>query len=223
MNLIKHLIVLGIMIFASATSTYAQKPKVKIGIAVSHLYDLYEGPVELTSTVGSINYTSTDIDLKGLNGEYTKFDIGLGLLVEVAVNDRVSLTAAFTKGNMTSQFENLYATSDLSMLTMGYRRYFRPNSDKGKPHLSPYCEVGVGATYFAAERYFVQDQGLFSKTEELAFNSSISVGCIFNLNRKLSVTAAPNFIINYSDAVDGYKNRGVDIMMSSTIGVLFSL
>jgi hypothetical protein len=37
------------------------------------------------------------------------------------------------------------------------------------------------------------------------------------------VTAAPNFIINYSDAVDGYKNKGADIMMSSTIGILFSL
>ena len=76
MNSIKHLIVLGTIIFASTVSTSAQKPKVKIGIGVSHLYDLYEGPIALSSTSGNVTYTVTDIDLKGLNGVYTKFDVG---------------------------------------------------------------------------------------------------------------------------------------------------
>jgi hypothetical protein len=51
----------------------------------------------------------------------------------------------------------------------------------------------------------------------------LAVGVQINVSQKMQITAAPNFIINYSDAVDGYQNRGVDIMMSSTIGILFSL
>ena len=67
------------------------------------------------------------------------------------------------------------------------------------------------------------DQGLFSQTSGATLSSMLAVGVQINVSQKMQITAAPNFIINYSDAVDGYQNRGVDIMMSSTIGVLFSL
>jgi hypothetical protein len=87
----------------------------------------------------------------------------------------------------------------------------------------PYGELGFGVTQFKAERYFIKDKGLFSQTSGATLSSMLAVGVQINVSQKMQITAAPNFIINYSDAVDGYQNRGVDIMMSSTIGVLFSL
>jgi hypothetical protein len=218
MNSIKHLIVLGTIIFVSTVSTSAQKPKVKIGIGVSHLYDLYEGPIDLSSTSGNVTYTVTDIDLKGLNGVYTKFDVGLGVLAELSLDAQKSILLSYTRGTLTSQQENQYATSKVNLVNASYRYYFI--SDK---YLRPYSEAGLGFTIFEANRYFVADQGLFSQTSGATLSSMLAVGVQINVSQKMQITAAPNFIINYSDAVDGYQNRGVDIMMSSTIGVLFSL
>jgi len=218
MNSIKHIIVLGTIIFASTVSTSAQKPKVKIGIGVSHLYDLYEGPIDLSSTSGNVTYTVTDIDLKGLNGVYTKFDVGLGVLAELSLDAQKSILLCYTRGTLTSQQENQYATSKVNLVNASYRYYFI--SDK---YLRPYSEAGLGFTIFEANRYFVADQGLFSQTSGATLSSMLAVGVQINVSQKMQITAAPNFIINYSDAVDGYQNRGVDIMMSSTLGVLFRL
>jgi len=223
MNSIKHFIVLGSIIFATALSTYAQKPKVKIGIGVSHLYDLYEGPIDLISTSGNVTYTVTDIDLKGLNGDYSNFDLALTVLIELKINQNTSLTSSYTKGTMTSQFDNQYAISDLDILNVGYRRYFNFYSDSSRARLLPFVDLSAGLTLYTAERNFVKDQSLFSRTESSTINTSISAGCLIKLNRKISIIAAPNFIVNYSDAIDGYENQGVDIMLSSTIALIYKL
>ena len=223
MNSIKHLIVLGTIIFASAVSTSAQKPKVKIGIGVSHLYDLYEGPIDLSSTSGNVTYTVTDIDLKGLNGVYTKFDVGLGVLAELSLDAQKSILLSYTRGTLTSQQENQYATSKVNLVNASYRYYFISDKYRKGSSVRPYSEAGLGFTIFEANRYFVADQGLFSQTSGATLSSMLAVGVQINVSQKMQITAAPNFIINYSDAVDGYQNRGVDIMMSGTLGVLFSL
>ena len=223
MNSIKHLIILGTIIFASVVSTSAQKPKVKIGLGFSHLYDLYEGPIDLISASGNVTYTVTDIDLKGLNGDYTKFDVGLGVLAELCVGIQKSILLSYTRGTLTSQQDNQYATSKINMVNASYRYYFIPDIGNSASSVRPYSEIGLGLTSFEANRYFVADQGLFSQTSGAALSSMLAVGVQINVSPKMQITAAPNFIVNYSDAIDGYQNKGVDIMMSNTLGVLLSL
>ena len=65
----------------------AQTPNIKLGFGISHLYDLYEGPLELSGTTGNVSYDIVDIDLKGMNGTYTQFDVGLSVLSEVELNN----------------------------------------------------------------------------------------------------------------------------------------
>lgn len=207
----------------SLSSNAQNRAGLKIGIGVSHLYDLYEGPLKKNVTIGNVNYNETDIDLKGLNGEYTSFDLGLTALVELKINQNTSLTSTYAKGTMTSQFDNQYAISDLDILNIGYRRYFNLYSDSSRARLFPFMDLGVGLTFYNAGRYFVKDQSLFSRTEGNTINTSISAGCLINLNRMISIIAKPNFIINYSDAIDGYENQGVDIMLSSTIALIYKL
>jgi hypothetical protein len=166
MNSIKHFIVLGTIIFASALSTSAQKPKVKIGIGVSHLYDLYEGPIDLSSTSGNVTYTVTDIDLKGLNGVYTKFDVGLGVLAELSLDAQKSILLSYTRGTLTSQQENQYATSKVNLVNASYRYYFISDKYRKGSSVRPYSEAGLGFTIFEANRYLWQTKDYLAKHRE---------------------------------------------------------
>ena len=199
------------------------KSKLSIGFGVSHLYDLYEG--ESFSNSGNTPYTDSDIDLKGLNGDFTKFDLCYGVLGELELEKGKSVTFSYHYGKMTSQLENQYSTSTLNMLNIGLRQYFFQDKNKSSFSISPYGELDLGITNYSAERMFVDDQSLFSQTSGFTLSSSLSVGCRFNVLPRLQVTAAPNFIINFSDAIDGYKYKssGSDMMLRSTIGILYSL
>jgi len=222
-NMFSTRIFLIILVMISTSSSAQNIHGIKIGVGASHLLDLYEGPLDENVTIGNVNYNKTDIDLKGLNGNYCNFDIGLTALIELKMNQNSSLTSSYTKGIMTSQFDNQYAISNLDILNIGYRRYFKSYSDSSKARLSPFVEISAGLTFYNAERHFVKDQSLFSKTESYILNTSISPGCLINLTSKISIFAAPNFIINFSDDIDGYGNHGVDIMLSSTIGLTYNL
>ena len=199
-----------------------QKSKFYIGFGISHLYDIYEGPKKLTDAFG-VTFKTSDLDLKGLNGDYTKFDVGVGLLAEIQFNEKLSTTLAYTNGVMTSQYDNQYASTKLNLINIGIRRYFKPDKENSGFKVIPYGQVGIGASYYLSDRYFVKDEGLFSQTEGLAITNTISVGCLFSINPKLKINVTPNFIIHYSDGVDGYNYKGADIMMSTTLGILFQL
>ena len=211
------------LMMISISSGAQNKHAIKIGVGASHLLDLYEGPLDENVTIGNVNYNKTDIDLKGLNGNYCNFDIGLTALIELKMNQNSSLTSSYTKGIMTSQFDNQYAISNLDILNIGYRRYFKSYSDSTKARLSPFVEISAGLTFYNAERHFVKDQSLFSRTESHIINTCISTGCLINLTSKMSIFAAPNFVINFSDDIDGFGNQGVDIMLSSTIALNYKL
>jgi len=219
-------ILIGILGFQFAV---AQAPKVKLGFEVSHLYDLYEGPHELSGTSGNVNYEIIDIDLKGLNGEYTQFDMGLSVLSEIQLNSSVSMRLSFTNGSLTSQFDNQYAKTKLNLINTDIRRYLKPRVFRRKTQAHPFFEaypffeVGLGFTHYDAQRYFIKDEGLFSETNGVAFSNSIATGCLFTLTRKVSFDISSNFIINHSDAIDGYSNRGGDIMMQTSVGFMFTL
>ena len=213
-------LIIGIIGFKLAS---AQTPKIKLGFGVSHLFDLYEGPLELTGTAGNVSYDIVDIDLKGLNGTYTQFDIGLSVLSEIELNRLMSMRLSLTNGSMTAQFDNQYAKTALNLANIGFRRYLKTRVFRRKVQAYPFFEVGLGVTHFDAQRYFIKDEGLFSETDGIAFSNSVTTGCLFTLSRKVSVDIAPNFIINHSDAIDGYSNKGSDIMMQTSIGLLFNL
>jgi hypothetical protein len=214
-------------------SAQAQHRALSLGFGISNLYDLNEGSILLKSKSATTPYSVADIDLQGLNGSNTKLDLGYGVIAELTLNKNQSLLVSYTNGTMTAQQGNQYSSTKLNLINGSFRhylmpeklqrQYLKPAKDYDGFYVRPFAEIGVGLTNYNAGRYFLKDQGLFSKTSGNTISNSVSLGCLFHVNSKIKFTAAPNFIINYSDAVDGYKNNGTDIMMSSTIGVLFSL
>ena len=97
-----------ILALLSVTS-YAQKeprvarstiaPPIKVGVVTSNLLDLYEGTTQQFNGF-------EDIDLYGSKGEYTKFDMAYGVLVEIPLNDKGGLDIELNTGKMTSKKEN---------------------------------------------------------------------------------------------------------------------
>jgi len=228
---LRNLILFSVCFFV--LSAQAQKRALSVGFGISHLYDLNEGPMLLRSKSITTRYSVADIDLKGLNGSNTQFDLGYGVIAELSINKNQSLLVSYANGTMTAQQDNQYSSTKLNLVNASFRQYLmpkkmqrqylKPAKDYDGFYVRPFAEVGVGLTNYNAGRYFVKDQGLFSKTSGNTFSNTFSLGCLLHINSKINFTAAPNFIINYSDAVDGYKNKGADIMMSSTIGILFNL
>ncbi|MFT4996567.1 MAG: hypothetical protein ACI8UQ_002117 [Bacteroidia bacterium] len=194
-------------------SVGSAKPPIKIGIVTYNLLDLYEG------TKGS-----EDIDLYGGKGEYTKFDMAYGLLVEIPLNYKSSLDMELNMGKMTSQKENQYLKTELSMFNVHYRRYLTKSQKSDKFYTRLYCQLGLGLTLYKAERYFVKDNGLFSMREGVCFNNSATIGCMFNLSKKFQVSLSTGGMFNYADGFDGYDNQKAgDLMLKSGLGLYFSL
>jgi len=218
-----RVLLISILVLSTFGFVDAQTPKIKIGAGFGHMYDLYEGPLKKTDGTGNVSYEIIDIDLKGLNGKYTQFDVGTSLLAAFEINKLMAMIFTLTNASMTAQFDNQYAKTKLNLFNFGVRRYLKPPVFRHKIQAYPFFQVGLGLTHFDAQRYFIKDEGLFSKTNGVAFSNSVTTGCLFTLSRKISVDVAPNFIINHSDAIDGYFNRGSDIMMQTSIALLFDI
>ena len=187
--------------------------KMKIGVVFSNLLDLYEGN---TKQLNGFN----DIDLYGSNGDYTKFDMSYSLLLEIPITQKSGIDIELNTGKMTSQKENQYLKTELSMLNLHYRRYFNKYKNPSIFFTRLYFQIGLGATFYKADRYFVQDNGLFSQTEGVCLNNSASLGCIFNLKHKFQLSITSGAIFNYADGFDGYDNQSVgDLMLKSGLGI----
>ena len=72
-------------------------------------------------------------------------------------------------------------------------------------------------TSYKGERYSVKDRGLFSITDGFCANSSATLGCSFEFRKHFRVVTITDFILNLSDAVDGYDNDPKYCGQKSTI------
>jgi hypothetical protein len=200
-----------------ASNDVLDAPKMNVGIIFSNLLDLYEG------TTRQLNGYD-DIDLYGSNGDYTNFDMSYGLLLEIPITQKSGLGIELNTGKMTSQKETQYLKTELSMLNIHYRKYLTKYKNSTNFNARFYLQIGLGATRFKAERYFVVDNGLFSKTEGVCLNNSASLGCMFNINPKIQISLATGAMFNYADGFDGYDNQTIgDLMLKSGLGVHFNL
>ena len=218
----KKCTLLMLIVFVSPVHLIAQHmPSSRVGIETAHLLDLFEGETKLANGY-------TDIDLKGMEGSNTQFDVAFGFNMEVPLKFRSSLLFSFLEGEMTSQFENQYAKSELTMVGFHYRQYFINNKyvlNRHNPNLfyaRPFYQFGVGVTSYKGERYFVKDQGLFSITDGFCTNTSATFGCSFEFGRHFQVVTTTDFILNLSDAIDGYDNdKKSDIMQKTGVSLMY--
>ena len=218
----KRIFSILILVFTLGFITHAQHmPSPRVGIEVANLFDLFEGNTSLSNGY-------TDIDLQGVNGSNSKLDLGFGFNMELPLEFRSSILFSFLEGKMTSQYENQYAKSDLTMVGIHYRQYFINTKyaiNRHNPEIfyaRPFYQFGVGMTSYKGERYFVKDNGLFSLTDGFCANTSATIGYSFEFGPHLQVVTSSDFIVNFSDAIDGYDNeKKSDIMQKTGISVMY--
>ena len=119
------------------------------------------------------------------------------------------------------QSEEQYYESALGMYNLGFRTYFRPHSDTNR--VNGYINLGLGMTTYDAKRYFVLDNGLFSKTNGVGFNNSVELGMLIGLSKTVKLQISYGILHTYSDALDGYDNlKAGDPIMRAKIGLVYS-
>lgn len=188
-----------------------------IGFGVSHLYDLYEGPDNLSNSF-------VDIDLKGLNGDYTKFDLAFDVNAQFSIAKMSGIGLSFSSGKMTSQMENQYSISKLNTFNITYRQYLTKPGRLSSFYGQLFLDVGVGINLYNGERYFVKDEGLFSRTNGFCLNNIGSLGLLLNFSEHIQAVVNSSFIINYSDQVDGYAfEKGTDLMLKTSIILMYRI
>lgn len=196
-------------------------PLPRVGIETAHLYDIFEGNTSLTNGY-------SDVDLQGMNGDKTQLDIGFGFNMEVPLKYRSSLCFSFLEGKMTSAQENQYAKTAITMMGLQYRTYLINNKyvlNRHNPTLfyaRPFYQFGVGLTSYKGERYFAKDDGLFNITDGFCANTSATFGYSFEFGPHFQIVASTDFIVNLSDAIDGYDNeKKSDIMQKTGISLMY--
>lgn len=192
-------------------------PSVKLGVGFCNLLDLYEGTIQQWNGFD-------DIDLSGSKGDNTNFDIAYGLLLSIPVSLNHEIDIDLSTGKMTSHNTNQYVKTKVSMLDIHYCRYLTKYKSPNTFNTRLFVQIGLGATSYKAERYFVKDDGLFSKTDGICLNNAASFGCLFNINERIQLNLQTGVVFNYADGFDGYDNQSVgDIMLKSGVGVRISL
>lgn len=207
--------ILILLIVGITTCTYAQNRSFNIGVQTGSIYDIGKGVIDQSNGF-------TDVDMKGWQGDYAKFDLGYGLTASLDIKTRFALDFNILHGQITGQSEEQYYESSLGMYDLGFRTYFRPHRDTSR--VNGYFSLGMGITSYDAKRYFVLDNGLFSKTNGVGFNNSVELGLMIALSQTVKLQISSGVLHTYSDALDGYDNlKAGDPIMRTKIGVVYSL
>lgn len=211
----RYLLTILILFIVGITShASAQDRSVNIGVQTGNIYDIGKGVIDQSNGF-------TDVDMKGWKGDHAKFDLGYGLTASLDIKTRFALDFDILLGQITGQSEEQYYESSLGMYDLGFRTYFRPHTDTSR--VNGYFSLGMGITSYDAKRYFVLDNGLFSKTNGLGFNNSVELGMLIGLSKILKLQISSGILHTYSDALDGYDNlKAGDPIMRTKIGLVFS-
>ena len=191
--------------------------KINIGLSFSNLLDLYEGEVIQGNGF-------TDNDLSGMNGSFTRFDKSYGLTLEFFVNHRNSLILDLNKGKMTAQNEIQFSQTNIEMGTISYRYYLNKKKENKDGLILLFVQPGIGISVFESNRYFVQDQGLFSQSAGFCISNSLGLGLELDLSHKIKLSLQSGLNFNYDDEFDGFDNGGIgDILLKTSLGIHFKL
>jgi hypothetical protein len=193
----------------------AQNTRVSFGLQIAHMYDIGKGTFEQPNGYD-------DLDLKGLNGDFSKFDLGYGLSTTLEIRNQVGFDMELLLGQMTGQSLDQFYESQLTLFNLGFRTYFLPHSDIHK--LNGFFSIGLGLTGYDAKRYFVLDEGLFSKTDGVSFNNKLEFGGLFMLSKSVKIEISSGVLQTYSDALDGYDNQKLgDPIIRTKFAIQYSL
>lgn len=185
-----------------------------LGGRFSHLYD-----------IGAYRYdTEFSRDMKGLNGDYTNFDIGYSFYLERMFNPIFGLQFTYTGGAMTGAndveyYENSFneAGLDFMVILSNWSPYFSSSP------WNVYSRLGLANGRFKAEQFLQADQVQDNSFEDNYWKYQGGLGIQYELNQswRLELDFSLNTVLN--DGFDGYNSAsGSDVYWATGIGLAYS-
>lgn len=201
--------------------------RVSLGVYGTHYRDL------LNTRLDRQEFGYEGADMAALQGENTRFDMGVGIDLLYFLSPTLSLEYSSSKGGMTGANAVQYYESDVRFngmaLNVALKRWFAIKSDKWVP----YMRMGWDRASFSSTRYFEKEPGVPSylgneKTlSDVVDRLSLGLGTRYHLNNHWHLFGTLQYAAMTSDAWDGFNYaygsmRGRDDMLQAQIGLRFT-
>jgi len=198
----------------SAQHRSSEVDRWSLGARISHLYD-----------IGAYRYdTELSQDMRGLNGDFTTFDIGYSFYAERMFNPIFGLQLAYAGGSMTGAndveyYENSFSEARLDFIIM--LSNWSPSFANSPWNV--YTRLGLANGNFKADQFLQADQVGDNSFEDTYWKYQGGLGIQYELNPswRLELDLSLNSVLN--DGFDGYNSAsGSDVYWSTGIGLAYS-
>jgi len=200
----------------SGNNTATKFNRFSVGVQATHLYDLrFESYDDLQNGFSGE-------DMKGLNGEKTKFDMAYGLNIGYQFSPVLAVDMYGMFGSMSGANQIEYYQSDIRSLGIGANIALKTARTAGYRFV-PYVRFATGWSSYDATRFFILDDVDFSNEKGNTWHYNLGLGVNGHINSKWSVFAQSAFNIVATDAWDGYNyGAGKDHMIKTTVGLRYT-
>ncbi|MDZ7848373.1 MAG: OmpA family protein [Owenweeksia sp.] len=207
------LMVLGVSSLPAQDSINPFKT-LSVGLRAMHLYDLpsYKFDNEMSR------------DLKGLNGQYTKVDLGAEVYVEKQFTPLLGVQAGFRVASLTGANEIEHYKSNFKE---GFADlvFVLSNLDRSRvdARFNYYGKVGLGAGVYKSQRFLNADNSSNGALKDNYWEGRVGAGVQYELNQSIRLELDATYNVAYDDGFDGYDNAsGSDPYLSTGVGLVYS-
>jgi outer membrane protein OmpA-like peptidoglycan-associated protein len=200
----------------SGNNTANKFNRFSIAVQATHFYDLkFESYDDLQNGFSGE-------DMKGLNGEKTRFDMAYGVNIGYQFSPVLAVDMYGMFGSMSGANQIEYYQSDIRSLGIGANIALKTAHTAGYRFV-PYVRFATGWSSYDATRFFILDDVDFSNEKGTTWHYNLGIGVNGHINSKWSVFAQSAFNIVATDAWDGYNyGAGKDHMIKTTLGVRYT-
>ncbi len=218
MNISIKNIVAVALLQVGLVSAQSVQPHLKtwsVGARVEHQYDLPSYMFD--SELGR--------DMKGLNGDYTSFDLGYNIYLEKQFTPLLGLQLGFRSGGLTGANDVEYYNNDFFVGSADLT-FNLGNLDKRRPNArwDYYAKLGLGRGKYEAHRYLISDQSPNGREARRYWEGHAGVGVQYELNSFLRLELDVTYNMAFDDGFDGYNySTGNDAYLSTGLGIAYTI
>lgn len=198
--------------------------RLSVGVSGVHFYDVLNSGQQINERGFPV------LDMKGMNGDKTKFDKGLSLDLSYVLSPIVSFDLNYTAGGMTGADTALieYYNSNLDVLGVGLNVALKSSRTLVYKWI-PYLRFSGNRTQFNSTRYFVADDVRNTLSSDNGVRGSVAsfglgLGCRYHFSDNIHVFLQSEYVTANTNSLDGYASgSGRDQFVMSRIGLRYSL
>lgn len=195
-----------------------------LGVSGVHLYDVFNSGQQINERGFPV------LDMKGLNGDKTKFDKGVSLDLSYVLSPVVSFDLNYTAGGMTGADTALveYYNSNLDILGLGLNIALKSSRSLVYKWI-PYLRFSASRTQFNSMRYFVSDNipnalGSDNGVRGTVGSFGLGLGCRYYFSDNIHLFLQSEYLSANTNSLDGYASgSGRDQFVMSRVGFRYSL